>query len=54
MKLTPNLSSTWRVVYVAFGLAVIAAPFALGASGWERWALPILGFMAIFTGVTGW
>jgi type IV secretory pathway VirB2 component (pilin) len=54
MKLVPNLSKTWRVIYAIVGLALILAPIAFTMSGWERVALPILGVMSIFTGATGW
>jgi hypothetical protein len=54
MKLLPNLSRTWRVIYAIVGLALILAPFVFTLPGWERIVLPILGLMSIFTGATGW
>jgi hypothetical protein len=43
-----------RVLYVAVGLALVAVPVLLGVQGGARWALPILGGLAIITGATGW
>ncbi len=54
MKLLPNLSKTWRVIYAIVGLALILAPVAFTLSGWERVALPVLGVLSIVTGFTGW
>ena len=54
MKLLPNLSRTWRVIYAIVGLALILAPVVYTFSGWERVALPVLGVLSLVTGATGW
>ncbi len=54
MKIEPNLSNAYRILYVVMGSVMIAIPFALALGGWIRVVVPILGLLSIATGATGW
>ncbi len=53
MKFTPNLGKKMRVLYVVFGLALVAGFFVLGFEGWLRWSLLVVGVASGAAGATG-
>ncbi len=54
MKLKPNLSNAYRILFGLVGLVLIGIPFAFSLEGWIRVLLPVLGALSIATGATGW
>ena len=53
MKITPNLSSKTRALYVVGGMVLVAGSFMAGLEGWLRVALGILGLATIAGGASG-
>ena len=53
MERTPDLGQKMRVLYVSFGLVLIAGTFVTGQTGWLRVVLPLVGLASILGGATG-
>jgi hypothetical protein len=54
MKITPNISNTWRVIYVVMGLAFMASPLVLNLPRFESGLMPVLGIVSIIEGALGY
>ncbi len=54
MRITPNMTPTWRVLYAVLGLGLIVVPFVAPLAGWMRVVLPIFGVLALVAGGSGW
>lgn len=53
MVIPRNLSNARRVMYVAMGLAMAAAPFLWTLPGWSGVVLPAVGVVVILEGALG-
>lgn len=54
MRIEPNIGMGWRVLYVAVGLALVAAPWVMDFGGWEAIAAPLVGVVTVAAGGVGW
>lgn len=53
--MTPNIGKPLRVSYVVIGLILVLLPLLKqGLDTWVKVAAPVVGLMALITGVTGW
>lgn len=54
VNITPNLGTTFRVLYAVSGAILICIPFVAGTPVWTRVVVPILGVLSIASGAVGW